>query len=48
MLKIRLVGITPLDKEKNYLKNEQIPEKFKVPNNLINWTFSSKINLTYR
>lgn len=38
--KIRLVGISPSSKmEKNYLVAEPVPEKFKRPSSLINWTF---------
>ncbi len=37
--KIHLVGITPLEKEKNYLINKSVPVRFKIPNHLISWTF---------
>lgn len=37
--KIRLVGIDPSDKEKNTLKNDPIPEKFKNLPYMKNWIF---------
>lgn len=37
--KIRLVETTPLEKEKNYLINRNVPEKLKIPNSLVSWTF---------
>lgn len=39
MQKIRLVGISPLDKKKNNLTKDAVPENFKSPSYLINWTF---------
>ncbi len=37
--RIRLVGISPLPKKKNYLINEPVPEKLKKPSFLVNWTY---------
>ncbi len=36
---IQLVGITPLEKKRNYLEKEMVPELFKKPHYLRNWTF---------
>lgn len=37
--RIRIVGIMPLDKQKNNSVNSSIPDKFKMPQFLQNWTF---------
>lgn len=39
MPQARLVGISPLNREKNDLHDKSVPEKLKKPSYLINWTF---------
>ncbi len=39
MVRVRIVGTNPLEKEKNYLIKAQVPERFKLPSSLLVWTF---------